>query len=243
MVQAPVGWHCKTCVRREARQSPVIRYRPSVGTTRLTPVVLGLILINLVIYVAELVQPAAQFNDEMVPLFVRQGDWYRVITSAFIHYSWAHVGLNMVSLAMIGPAVEQILGRWRFLVLYLVAAVGGSVAVYLVDPALQPSAGASGAIFGVFAAYYVLARKRGFDTSAILGLIIVNLVFGFVEPGISWQDHLGGMLTGALLAYLAHVLPDRRNQAYRYYLVAAAVAALFVLVIAVVPPGQVNLGG
>ena len=105
----------------------------------------------------------------------------------------------MWALWVIGPALERWLGRTRFIALYLLSALGGSVLVYLLTPINVPTLGASGAIFGLFGATLVLSRKLNFDMRWIVGLIVINLVITFVVPSISWQGHVGGLLTGAAI--------------------------------------------
>jgi membrane associated rhomboid family serine protease len=108
--------------------------------------------------------------------------------------------------------LEAALGPVRFLALYLVAGLGGNVAAYLFSSPGQLTAGASGAIFGLFAALFVVMRKLGRDTSSVVPILVINLVFTFAVPGISIAAHLGGLVTGAVIAAgLAHAPPKYRN--------------------------------
>jgi membrane associated rhomboid family serine protease len=100
---------------------------------------------------------------------------------------------------MVGPALEAMLGRLRFTVLYLLAGIGGNVLAYLLKNEFYSSLGASGAIFGLFAAYWVLARRARADTSSITGVIVLNLIISVTFPGISLYGHLGGLITGGLV--------------------------------------------
>ncbi|WP_307724053.1 rhomboid family intramembrane serine protease [Cellulomonas composti] len=132
---------------------------------------------------------------------------WRFVTSAFLHSqgSFFHIVLNMVALWAVGPYLELQLGRVRFVTLYLLSAIGGSTVV-LVTAAIgwsswyQGVVGASGAIFGLFGATFVVMWRSGHPAQGVLGIIVVNMAFSFLMPGISWQGHLGGLLTGALLA-------------------------------------------
>ena len=130
------------------------------------------------------------------------GQWYRLITSAFLHppglsgLGPLHIVFNMWALIVVGPALERLLGRVRFLAVYLVSALGGSVLFYLVGPPNVEALGASGAIFGLFGAWFVLARRLRLDTRQIVGLIVLNLVIWFVVPNIAWQAHVGGLMAG-----------------------------------------------
>lgn len=243
MVQAPVGWHCRQCVRHNAKTSPVIRYRP--GTAALpgfwqTPVTLSLIAINVVVYLVTSNSAEAQFRLEEIGALVYQGQWYRLISSMFVHYGIEHIGLNMLSLLIIGRLVEPVMGMWRYLALYLVSGFGGAVAAYLFTNPVIPSGGASGAIFGLFGAYFVLARRASADTSGILVLIGVNLAFSFAVPNISWQAHIGGLVTGMAGAYALSLARHLRGAPKLLLqggalVVAAAVLALLAVAI---QPGQ-----
>lgn len=214
MVQAPVGWHCRSCVRRNARKSPVVRYQPSnrgmLGFWQ-TPVTAALIIINVAGYLAELAIPHLQRDGSEVGYYVYYGDWYRLVTNMFLHVSVLHIGMNMLSLLWIGRAVEPALGRWRYLGLYLVAGYGGSVACYLFSNPFQGAVGASGAIFGLLGAFFILARRARVDTSGILVMIGINLAFSFSVPGIAWQAHIGGLVTGMALAGVFGLARQRRH--------------------------------
>ena len=131
---------------------------------------------------------------------VAAGQYYRLLTAAFLHAGIFHVLFNMFALVQIGPVLEGALGRLRFIALYLLSALGGSVAAYLFANPAQPSVGASGAIFGLFGAYYVVVRRLGGDTGQIMVLLVVNLVLTFTIPNIDYRAHLGGLVTGTALA-------------------------------------------
>ena len=135
----------------------------------------------------------------MVPALAHQ-EPYRLITSPFFHLNVVHIALNMFTLAIIGSPVEALLGRVRFVALYLLSAIGGSVGFYLLAPHNEGGVGASGAIFGLMGAYVVLARRKGWSTVPVVVLIVLNLVYGFVVPGVGWQAHVGGLCTGAVAA-------------------------------------------
>ncbi len=227
MVQAPVGWQCPECVRSGARQSRVIRYRPRPAASRgglawrEAPVTIGLVVVNVIVFLISH-EGSASFLDKwgLVPACVAQGgiipactqqggQVYRLFTSPFLHLGFTHIGLNMLSLVVIGIPVEAALGRLRYLALYAAAALGGSVVYYLVAPPNSLAVGASGAIFGVFGAYFVVARWRGLQSRGIAGLIAINLVYGFVVPNIGWQAHIGGLVIGVALA-LGFVAAERK---------------------------------
>lgn len=159
-----------------------------------------LIAVNVAVFIWSSADPHAMDQGGMVPQLVRDGQWYRLFSAAFLHFNLLHIGLNMVMLAIIGPPVERDLGKVRYLTLYLLAAFGGNVCAYLVGPLDVLAAGASGAIFGLLGAYFLLARRTRADTSTAVVLIAVNLVFSFLVPGIGWQAHVGGLIVGLAVA-------------------------------------------
>jgi membrane associated rhomboid family serine protease len=142
---------------------------------------------------------------------IYDGGVYRLITAMFIHYGIIHLLFNMWALWAVGRALEATLGRFRYAALYLLAGVGGNVAAFIISPN-SPTAGASTAIFGLFAAFFVISRKLGGDTRQIMIVLVLNLVITFTLPGISWAGHVGGLVTGALVgAILAYAPRDRRT--------------------------------
>jgi membrane associated rhomboid family serine protease len=140
---------------------------------------------------------------------VAQGEWYRILTSAFLHLGLLHLAFNMYALYLFGPIVEQMYGHVEYLVIYLLCAAGGSVLTILLAPN-QAAAGASGAIFGLFGLAFVVGRRHkvmlGPQARALLSqvglLLVVNLVITFSVSGISWTGHVGGMIVGAVIGFL-----------------------------------------
>jgi membrane associated rhomboid family serine protease len=140
---------------------------------------------------------------------VAQGEWYRILTSAFLHLGLLHLAFNMYALYLFGPIVEQMYGHLEYLVIYLLCAAGGSVLTILAAPN-QAAAGASGAIFGLFGLAFVVGRRHrvllGPQARALLSqvgvLLVVNLVITFSVSGISWTGHVGGMIVGAMIGFL-----------------------------------------
>jgi membrane associated rhomboid family serine protease len=130
--------------------------------------------------------------------FVADGDWWRLLTATFLHGGPFHLGLNMLALWWFGSAVEEVLGRGRYLLLYVVSGLAGPAGVLLFTPD-TPTVGASGALFGILGAAVVLERQgTHVFGGAALGIIAINLVFTFAVPGISIGGHLGGLVGGAL---------------------------------------------
>jgi membrane associated rhomboid family serine protease len=210
-------------------------------------VTMTLIAVNVLLYLAEWVYPRTVDYLDMVggaydpalhaTIGVAHGEPYRLLTSAFLHepgfsgFGPAHIIFNMWALLVIGPALERLLGHARFLAVYLLSALGGAVLFYLLAPVNEPSLGASGAIFGLFGAYFVVARRLRVDSRAIVILIVLNLVISFAFSGIAWQAHVGGLITGGLLT-AAYAYAPRSHRALIQ--AGATVLVLAVLVIAVV---------
>ncbi len=138
----------------------------------------------------------------------------------------------MWALWAVGPALEQMLGRWRYLALYTLSGLGGSVLLYLVGSPNDAAVGASGAIFGLFGAYFVIGRKLGGPVAPIVVLLVINLVITFSVPGISWQGHVGGLAVGAVLAAAYAYAPAARRRLFHLgapLLMLALLAALVVV--------------
>lgn len=213
MVSAPVGFQCPECVvvaGRQVRQARTITggaiHRDSALVTK------ALVAVNVLVYAIDVLLGDLLFNDLAMQggAVAVDGESYRLITSAFLHVGFTHLAFNMIALWFVGAAVEARLGRWRYLVVYLLSAFGGSVLSYAVDTPLQTSVGASGAVFGIFGALFVLSVKLRFDLGGLIALIAINAVIGFI-PGlnINWRAHLGGLLVGALLTFVMVYAPQR----------------------------------
>ncbi|MEW2548072.1 rhomboid family intramembrane serine protease [Streptomyces sp. NPDC047002] len=159
-----------------------------------------LIGINIAVYLA--VQMRGQTAGDLL-LFgygVADGQPYRLFTSVFDHQEIFHIGFNMLSLWWIGAPLEAALGRLRYTALYLVSGLAGSALTYLIASPDQASLGASGAIFGLFAATAVLVRRLRYDMRPVIALLAINLFITFFWSGIAWQAHIGGLVAGAVLA-------------------------------------------
>jgi membrane associated rhomboid family serine protease len=204
---AAVGIQCVDCVA-EANKG-VRQARGTFGgalSSRDTLVTKLFIGICLVVFGAQQVMPASLeaqlslINGRYLDAF-SNGLWWQPVTSAFMHASVIHLLFNMYALWITGQYLEPLLGRARFVALYLVSALGGAVGGLLL-PGTEDSAmvGASGAIFGLFAALFVVNRHLGRQTTQIAVLIVINFLIGVFYAGISWQAHLGGLVTGAAVA-------------------------------------------
>jgi len=214
MRSASVGHHCLDCVAAAMAAAPKVRTAAGgVVRTGLPLLSYGLIAINVVVFLLAKIAPVEQvYRFALWPALVATGDWYQLVTSAFLHLGLLHLLFNMYALYVIGPPLEEHLGRLRFGVLYGLSALGGSVMVYLFSQPNVPTVGASGAIYGLFGATFVASKKLNLDVRWLVGLIVINLVLTFSVPGISWQGHIGGLIAGALIAAVFVYAPrPRRN--------------------------------
>lgn len=228
--QAAVGVHCPECVREARASAP--RQKPRILTALRrstgTPVVTySLIAVTALVYVLQIL-PGSQVTSALAFFgpFTPSQPW-RLVTALFVHSqgSLLHILFNMFSLFIFGPLLEGAVGRARFLALYLVSGIGGSVAVLLLAPT-TPVVGASGAIFGLLGAYFVIQRRLGGNNVQLLIVIGLNLVIGFL-PGtnIAWQAHLGGLIVGCAVA-LVYVRTRRRDQRTTQIALVAGIGAV-----------------
>ena len=164
---------------------------------------------------------------------VADGAWWQLMTSAFTHVQPLHIAFNMFALYVLGPQLEMVLGRARFLAVYLLSALAGSVLVYWAGPEYSPTVGASGAIFGVMGALLVVALKMRANPQGILIWIGINFLVTFTASGISWQGHLGGFLGGVAVAGVLVYAPrgPRRTPVQVAGLTAIAVALVVATVL------------
>ena len=210
MVSAPVGWQCPECTSSGAKKS---RHVPAfthtsrnrtgvVGSTNPTPLVLIIIAVNVVVFFLERFGHDSYVIGKyaLQPIDVHYlHQYYRPLTAMFLHANFQHIFFNMIALLIVGPAVEVLLGKIRFLALYLLAGLGGSVCSYLLSQPNAAGIGASGAIMGVMGAYVVLAARRRLPMAPVVGLLVLNFLIGF-SGNIDWRAHLGGLVTGSVLA-------------------------------------------
>ena len=214
MIPASVGFQCPQCVHAQAQtmRQPV----SSAGGSLITrpTVTFTLIGINVAVFLIQLVLGIDTVAGDwgMWPVGVAaNGEWYRLMRAAFLHGSFLHIAFNMYVLFALGPALERILGHVRFLVLYIVAALGGGVASYAFSDIRTISVGASGAIFGLMGALLVAGRRLGHDIRQVAMLLAVNVVIGFLAPGVDWRAHLGGLVAGAAAAAVFVYAPKARR--------------------------------
>ncbi|WP_416481987.1 rhomboid family intramembrane serine protease [Streptomyces sp. CL12] len=243
MREASVGHQCVDCVKEGARS---IRGARTVFGGRIAAVPLVtyvLVGLNVVAYLVELARPSFEYRFAMlgttpagyVPQGVAHGDWYRLLTGAFLHltpgegtFGITHILFNMVALWNIGRVVETQLGRVRYLALYLLSALGGSVLELLLIPESY-TVGASGAIFGLGAAYWVMGRRLGHDMREVNRYMAGLLLWLVISAGLtSWQGHLGGLLAGAVVTPAYAYAPRDQRRALVQAGVCVALLALLV---------------
>jgi membrane associated rhomboid family serine protease len=225
MRPASVGFQCPECVnegRRTVRQARTVyggRARRGAEASLVTRILIG---VNVAVFIATTASGANVLNGSgnsalfdkfaLIPPAVAHGEWWRLFTAAFLHFGIFHIGFNMYALWIFGPPLEAMLGRVRFVALYVLAGLGGSVLSVALGPLNETAAGASGAIFGLFAALYVVARHLNLNTQGIAITIVANLVFTFAVSNIDWRGHVGGLLVGAGVAALLAYAPRGPNR-------------------------------
>jgi membrane associated rhomboid family serine protease len=217
MRTAAVGHQCVECVQAGAQTIRQPRTQFGGQQRSATPVLTyALIAINVLTFILQISAGDLEKKLSLWPPAVADGQLYRLVTAAFLHYGPTHLLLNMWALYVVGPPLEIWLGRLRFGTLYALSGLGGSVLVYLLTRDVA-TAGASGAVFGLFGATFVVAKRLALDVRWVVAVIGINLVFTFVIPAISsqlisWQAHVGGLVTGGLVAVAYVYAPrERRN--------------------------------
>jgi membrane associated rhomboid family serine protease len=223
MVNASVGFQCPECVREGNKG---VRRARTVfgGNVTDSPGVVSkvLIAINVVMFILQEASRSVESHLYLIGAFppppfmpavgVADGEYYRLLTAAFLHGGPLHLLLNMYALYLFGPPLEAALGRVRFVALYFVAALGGSALSYAFSNPAQPSLGASGAIFGLLGAYLVISLRLHREVTGILVLLAINFAFSFYARGtIDWRAHVGGFLAGSVCALAFVYAPQTRR--------------------------------
>ena len=243
MTPAPVGLRCPEHSGKPQGIQKVARAVTGTGASRFNAVTLTLIGINVAVALVEFASGRySTFTDNWIfnhgalfasgayvqggvgtlaahqaaPGFhlvgVANGEWWRMFTAMFLHVNFFHIAMNMYSLYFAGSILEQVIGRWRFLLLYLAAGLAGSAGALIYTPE-RPTVGASGAIFGILGALFVLERRQHINTGGqVAGLIVINLIITFVfNSFISVGGHVGGLIGGIILMWV--LLQYRRSVA------------------------------
>jgi len=179
------------------------------------PVTLILIAANIILFSFQFAtQDVATNLGLLYGPYVQAGQYWRILSSGFLHGGIMHIGFNMYLLFMLGPQLERGLGSLRFSLIYFGSLIGGTLAV-LSFAFTQPTLGASGAVLGLAGAMFVSLWGRGISPrqSPVLGLVVLNLALPLLVPGISFWGHFGGVVAGAALAFIMVWLPDKNRQA------------------------------
>lgn len=247
--EASVGFQCIDCVqsaRREHRTQQA-RYRRSgfgyrtVAGARasarvvVTPVLIALNVLAFAVTAAQSQSlignwnGSALFNDAVLasPLVAFYDQWWRLLGSGFLHFGPLHLAVNMLALWMLGRDLELLLGKVRYLAVYLVSLLGGSVAVFAFEDLEKYTAGASGAVYGILGGVLVAVLRLRLNLAPVLTIIVINLVISFSIPGISLLGHLGGLATGALATVAMVYAPEKGR-------IAVQAGAVVVLLLALV---------
>ncbi|WP_433031959.1 rhomboid family intramembrane serine protease [Actinomycetospora sp. CA-053990] len=237
---APVGAHCVDCVAEAARTTRAPR---TVGGGRARPgatpvVTITLVAVNVVVFVLTALSAGSAWANYtspwveatwLVPADVAAGQWWRLVTAGFLHIGPLHVAVNMFALWVLGRDLELVLGRLRYALLYGVSLLGGSTAIMLFGDPDRPVAGASGAVFGLMGALVVVLRRLQLSPTPALLTIGLNVVLTFTIPGLSVLGHLGGLVTGLLVAAALVHGPARSDPRAGLWAVGGIAAVLVVL--------------
>ena len=240
--EAPVGFHCPECLREARASAPstrptLLRTARRIRSGTGPVVTYSLIGITAFVYVLQLVIPGMTAALSYQTFFTASRPW-TLLTAVFLHSGVLHIAFNMLSLWIFGRVLEEALGRWRFVTLYLLSGLGGSLAVLLLNPG-GGVLGASGAVFGLMGAYFVISRRMGVDSSGLVAIILLNLATGFFLPNISWQAHVGGLVVGCAVAFIYLKTRPIRLRWSQF----ALLTALAVVLVAGVAVGYARLVG
>lgn len=243
-----MGQHCVDCVKQGQRdvRRPVTVAGARLGSKPvLVPVLIG---VNLALYLLTAFQAGSASANSASPLFqawwlmpaqVAAGQWWRVFTSAFLHFGLIHMLINMVALWVVGRDLELLLGRVRFAAVYLLSLLGGSMFVFLFDAPFTRTAGASAALYGLFGGVAVAAWRLKLNMRPILLVIGLNVVLTISIPNISLFGHLGGLVLGAVATAALVYAPASRRHLWQ----AGSLVGLLVVIVAVMLTRDAMLGG
>lgn len=246
-----MGYQCVDCVtagRREDKTRAAVHrshgfgYRTVAGARAsgqiaVTPL---LIALNVLVFAVTVFQAQSLVDNSASPVFaegtlwppvVAAGDWWRLLTSGFLHFGPLHLAMNMLALWFLGRDLELLLGKARFVALYGLSLLGGGVAVYLFEDIGRSTAGASGAVYGLLGGILIAAIRLRLDLTYILVIIGINLVISFQVEGISWLGHLGGFAVGVVITAALVYAPERARTTVQIGTIVVVAAALVALVL------------
>jgi membrane associated rhomboid family serine protease len=238
MTPTPVGMRCPECASQKTRVM-----RGAVGPGRYdTPAIHVLIALNIAAYLVEIASGSGGLSPSGSSIlldfglygpFVADGEWYRLLSYGFLHSSLIHIGFNMFAIYILGRLLEPAIGTPRFVAVYFASVLGGALGALLLSPDTL-TVGASGGVFGVFAAAFVIARARGIDALAsnIALILLLNLAISVVVPRVSLGGHLGGLAAGGVCALVILAGERGRLGRNRFGVELAAMAAIAVFSIA-----------
>lgn len=245
MIAASVGFQCPECVQEGSKS--VRQARTSYGGLIPSGFSVSIILVGLNLIVWLAIQVTGGTTSDLAerfalwPIAVAQDDeWWRLGTSVFTQIAFLHLFFNVINIWILGPQLEAAFGRARFLAIYLLAGLAGSVAVYLFASPFTATIGASGAVFGLLGAMLVMVVRTGQPPQGILLWIGISVVYSFVVSGISWQAHIGGLVGGALISAAFVWAPrGRRRQLIQW----GAVVVMAIVLVALTIVRTADLSG
>lgn len=230
--EASVGYQCVDCVNAARKQAKAkaaeyrksgFGYRTVAGArassrTIVTPV---LIAINVVVFIVTAAQAQSLMTNQVSPLFTDgtlftpaiavNDEWWRLVTSGFLHFGPFHLAVNMLALWLLGRDLELLLGRVRYVAVYVLSLLGGSVAVFAFESLLKSTAGASGAVYGVLGGVLIAVLRLKLNATPVIGIIAINLFISVQIEAISLLGHLGGLVIGALATAAMVYAPEKRR--------------------------------
>lgn len=241
MTPTSVGMRCPECARQKTKVRTAATLTPAPQLTY------ALIAINVIVFLAQMMSGggtdalggSVYGNGALAGQPVADGEWWRIVTFGFLHASLLHLLFNTYVLYFLGTLLEPEIGKLRFGLIYAVSLVGGALGALLTSLPYQATVGASGAVFGLMSAAFVAMRARGIDPmqTGIGVMILLNLAITFLIPNISIGGHVGGLIAGAVVAYLLFEIGERGGGSRRALLAACAAlgVALAVAAVAVAP--------
>lgn len=250
---AAVGYQCVDCVtvaRRQQKAQAVAHRRSGFGyrtvagarATSQIFVTPALIALNVAAYLITAVQAQSPMNNAesslfgegvlFPPLIAVDGEWWRLITSGFLHYGPIHLLMNMLALWLIGRDLELLLGKARYVALYGLSLLGGSAAALTFSEVYQSTAGASGAVYGLLGGILLAAIRLKLNLTPILVIIAFNLFFSIQIPQISLSAHLGGLVVGALITAAMVYAPEKQRTAIQAGTALSVLIALGIMIVA-----------